>query len=227
MTVDKSLPKPTTSAPPVAQVRGRGRPKVVDDATQRGRIVAAARDVFLAGGYDATTMDAVAQRAGVSKKTVYQLFDGKDALFAAIVAAHRDLMLNVPDGDDDRPLDMALESIFRLDLDEESERDRTALLRLLMLEMPRRPELARVVFRHGPEESRAILARWLARQAERGRIVVGDPAVAASLLLHMVFAPVGFDEDGPRLPGPDDRRAHARAAFRIFLNGVVPPRTRG
>lgn len=207
-------------------MRGRGRPKVVDDATQRARIVAAARDVFLAGGYDATTMDAVAQRAGVSKKTVYQLFDGKDALFAAIVAAHRDLMLNVPEGDDDRPLDAALESIFRLDLDEDSERDRTALLRLLMLEMPRRPELARVVFRHGPEESRAILARWLARQAERGRIVVDDPSRTASLLLHMVFAPVGFDEDGPRLPGPDDRRADARAAFRIFLNGVVPPRTR-
>ncbi|MBK5961755.1 hypothetical protein CCR97_26630 [Rhodoplanes elegans] len=225
MTVDESLTRSKTPPPAAAPARGRGRPKV-DDATQRARIVAAARDVFLAGGYDATTMDAVAHRAGVSKKTVYQLFGGKDALFAAIVAAHRDLMLNAPEGDDDRPLEVALASIFRLDLDADSERDRNALLRLMMLEAPHRPELARVVFRHGPEESKAILARWLARQAERGRIAIDDPERTASLLLHMVFAPLGFDEDGPRLPGPDERRAHATAAFSIFLNGVVPPRTR-
>jgi AcrR family transcriptional regulator len=226
MTVDESLTKPKTSPPAGTPARGRGRPKLRDDATQRAHIVAAARDVFLAGGYDATTMDAVAQRAGVSKRTVYQLFDGKDALFAAIVAAHRDLMLNVPEGDDDRPLDVALESIFRLDLDADSERDRTVLLRLMMLETRMRPDLARVVFRHGPEESRAILAGWLARQAERGRIAIGEPVQTAGLLMHMVFAPIGFDEEGPRFPGPDERRAHATAAFRIFLHGVVPKRTR-
>ncbi|WP_170149444.1 TetR/AcrR family transcriptional regulator [Rhodoplanes roseus] len=228
MSVNGTLMKPRTSPslPKKAGARGRGRPKVVDDATQRARIVAAARDVFLQGGYDATTMDAVAHRAGVSKKTLYQLFDGKDALFAAIVAAHRDLMLNVPEGVDERPLEEALASIFRLDLDEESERDRTALLRLMMMEVPQRPDLARVVFRHGPEESRAILARWLAGQAARGRVAITDPEQAAGLLMHMIFAPIGFDEGGPRFPALDERRAHATAAFRIFLHGVVPQRSR-
>lgn len=95
-----------------------------------------------------------------------------------------------------------------------------------MLEMPLRPALARVVFRHGPEESRASLARWLAAQAARGRIAIGDPAQAAGLLMHMVFAPIGFDDNGPRLPAPDERRAHATAAFRIFLHGVVPQPSR-
>lgn len=226
MTVDETLTKPRKVTVDEAPARGRGRPKVVDDATQRARIVAAAREVFLAGGYDATTMDAVAHRAGVSKKTVYQLFESKDAVFAAIIVAHRQLMLVVPADDDDRPLEEALASIFRLDLDAESERDRSALLRLIMLEMPLRPALARVVFRHGPEESRASLARWLAAQAARGRIAIGDPAQAAGLLMHMVFAPIGFDDNGPRLPAPDERRAHATAAFRIFLHGVVPQPSR-
>ncbi|NVO13629.1 MAG: TetR/AcrR family transcriptional regulator [Rhodoplanes sp.] len=206
--------------------RGRGRPKRVDDTTQRARIVAAARDVFLQAGYDATTMDAVAQRAGVSKKTVYQLFESKDAVFAGIVEAHRDLMLDVPADDDDRPLDETLLAIFRADLPIEAERDRTAMLRLMMMEMRQRPELARVVFRHGPEESRKILAGWLARQVARGRIAVDDPACAADLLMHMAFAPTGFDDDGPRFPAHGERKAHLARAISIFLHGVVPQRSR-
>lgn len=209
---------------PEAPARGRGRPKLVDDATQRGRVVKAARDLFLEAGYDMTSMDAVAQRAGISKKTLYQLFDGKDALFAAIVVAHRKLMLDLPKGDDDRPLEEAMASIFRLDLDVEAERDRTAILRLMMTEAVRRSELAKLMFEHGPEASRLILGRWLARQAERGRIVIDDPAATAGMLMHMVFAPMSFDETGPRLQGPDERRAHARSAFRIFLHGVLPTR---
>ena len=49
-------------------------------------ILAAAERAFLAGGFGAVTMDAIAREAGVSKATVYAHFTGKEELFGAIVA---------------------------------------------------------------------------------------------------------------------------------------------
>lgn len=50
-----------------------------------GAIVAAAKRLFLTQGYAATSMDAVARDAPVSKRTLYNHFPSKEALFAAVV----------------------------------------------------------------------------------------------------------------------------------------------
>ncbi|MDP3255070.1 TetR/AcrR family transcriptional regulator [Bosea sp. (in: a-proteobacteria)] len=47
-------------------------------------ILRAASAMFLAEGYDRVTLDQIAQRAGVSKQTIYSHFADKDALFRAI-----------------------------------------------------------------------------------------------------------------------------------------------
>src|SRR4029077_13382598 len=51
-----------------------------------GTILAAAERAFLASGFGAATMDAIARDAGVSKATVYAHFTGKEALFGAVIA---------------------------------------------------------------------------------------------------------------------------------------------
>ena len=48
-------------------------------------IVAAAKRLFLGQGYGATSMDAVAREAPVSKRTLYNHFPSKEALFTAVV----------------------------------------------------------------------------------------------------------------------------------------------
>jgi AcrR family transcriptional regulator len=48
-------------------------------------LIAAALDVFVEKGFAATKLETVAQRAGVTKGTVYLYFDSKDALFKAVV----------------------------------------------------------------------------------------------------------------------------------------------
>jgi AcrR family transcriptional regulator len=53
----------------------------------RREIVGAASSLFLARGYAATTMAAIAAEAGVVVETVYRAFDGKAALFRAVVEA--------------------------------------------------------------------------------------------------------------------------------------------
>lgn len=47
-------------------------------------LVAAARELFATRGYDATSLDAVASEAGVTKGAVYHHFDGKRQLFEAV-----------------------------------------------------------------------------------------------------------------------------------------------
>src|SRR5271156_4593127 len=61
--------------------RGRGRPR---DPAKLEAILDAAYDLFLDRGITATTMDLVAERAGVSKMTVYANFQDKPALLAAV-----------------------------------------------------------------------------------------------------------------------------------------------
>jgi len=46
----------------------------------RRAVVAAAHDLFVEHGYAATTIDAVAERAGVSRKTVFSAVGGKAVL---------------------------------------------------------------------------------------------------------------------------------------------------
>jgi len=66
------------------QVR-RGRP--VNESL--GQTIAdAACELFVELGFQATTMDKVAQRAKISKLSIYRHFDNKEALFSAAIAAH-------------------------------------------------------------------------------------------------------------------------------------------
>jgi len=51
----------------------------------RARIVSAAESLFLADGYGATTVGAVARRAGVAEQTVYLVFKNKPALLDAVI----------------------------------------------------------------------------------------------------------------------------------------------
>src|SRR6266540_2249005 len=49
-------------------------------------VLAAAERAFLAAGFGAVTMDAIAREAGVSKATVYAHFHSKEELFGAVIA---------------------------------------------------------------------------------------------------------------------------------------------
>src|ERR1017187_10571126 len=61
-----------------------GRPSRADALRLRERILLAATDLFLAEGYGSTSIEAVAARAGVSKRTFYDPFDDKADFFAAV-----------------------------------------------------------------------------------------------------------------------------------------------
>jgi AcrR family transcriptional regulator len=62
-----------------------GRPQAISLEERRALILESAGQLFIDDGYNSTNMDKIAQRCGMSKKTLYQVFENKEALFSALV----------------------------------------------------------------------------------------------------------------------------------------------
>jgi AcrR family transcriptional regulator len=76
-----------TSQPP------RKRAAHLGPERRRPLVLDAAHDLFLAHGFDGTSMDAIAAAAGVSKPVVYDCFSSKDELFTAMLDREEERVL--------------------------------------------------------------------------------------------------------------------------------------
>ena len=200
--------------------RNRGRPKLASDDIQRLAIVDGARQLFVERGYGRTTTDDVAAQCRISKQTLYRLFPGKAALFAAVVEAHRYSMLALPGDYDALPLEQALAQIFQIDIDPKLDEDRIALLRLVTLETRQHPELEEMLLLYGADRSRVELATWLARTRDRGLIQLDDAESGARILMGMMFGALVLKAGDPSARPSSPKRTHIETCISIFLNGV-------
>lgn len=66
------------------------RKQRLSGAERRQQLLTVAREAFASGGYEATSLDEVAQRAGVSKPIVYEHFGSKEGLYATVVEREMD-----------------------------------------------------------------------------------------------------------------------------------------
>lgn len=197
--------------------RGRGRPKAVTDQDRRASIIETARRTFMELGLVGTTTDIVASRCKISKQTLYRLFPSKAELFVAVVAAHRQTMLDLPrPPDEEAPLAETIARIFMIDIGVEQEREREAFIHMVMREYHQVPDLVEILFREGPETSRRQLAEWLAEQVKKGKLQLEDPMNGARMLMDLLFSG----------PGPlkwkdlTERRRHMEQAIGIFVRGT-------
>src|SRR5262245_58283381 len=73
---------------PTRRPRRLAGPRASDPRVVRSRaaVVDAARTLFLRNGYAGTTMEEIAAQAGLTKRTLYNNYGDKDALFTQIVA---------------------------------------------------------------------------------------------------------------------------------------------
>jgi AcrR family transcriptional regulator len=78
--------EPTHEPEPKPQRARPGRPRALPIEQQRRLIIDAARVVFAGEGYSGATIERVARQAGTARSSVYELFDGKEDLFIAVVA---------------------------------------------------------------------------------------------------------------------------------------------
>lgn len=154
---------------------------------KRAAIVEAAIDEFRASGYEATSMDRIAARADVSKRTVYNHFPSKEALFAEIL---RQLWEASHDGEDlayraDRPLRGQLLELVAQKLRLLNDEAFVALARVAIAAAIHSPERAQeMVARMGEREEG--LTVWLRAAAADGRLKLKDPLFASHQLQGLV-----------------------------------------
>lgn len=181
------------AAAPPHEAGTPARPAVVDRRGTTARIRAAARALFLDKGYGATSMDAVAAAAPVSKRTLYHHFPGKAELFAAVVdEAWSHLTRTPPIAPDDpgEPAEVLAAYVARL-ARHWDQPDVIALLRLIIAEAPRFPELSQAYFAAGKEPAVRGLSAYFSTLAARGLLAEGtDPALAAAQFLGAVKEPL-------------------------------------
>jgi AcrR family transcriptional regulator len=188
-------------------------------AIQRERILSAARRVFLDGPAEQATMDAVAQAAGMSKKTIYREFRSQFDLLAQLLeenVAELDAFERPREGDD---LPAALLGLLMRFVTYMTSPRSMALIRLMVRETRRYPDLA---MRH-PARGRAvpIIADWLRSPVVGREYQIDDPTEAAAMLVGMVTQDAAIrllirGED----PLPVEViHARARRAVTIFLKG--------
>jgi AcrR family transcriptional regulator len=203
--------------------RPRGRPQVRCDEDTLRLVTEAAALEFAANGYAATTIGTVAQRAGISTKTLYRLVPAKQDLFGMIVTNRIGRFILAIDDEALRVLDVeeSLERILiaygELTLDAET----IAILRLVIAECDHFPEIAAAFYERAIVRTDVALVAWLKRQCERGLIRLEDPQAASGMLRGMmVQEPQRAVMLGQReAPGADEIAARARACARLFLTG--------
>jgi len=144
-------------------------------------VLAAAEDAFLAHGFGAVSMDAIAREAGVSKATVYAHFANKEELFGAVIAGLSERRFHGFSAEalDPGDIEASLLTIATLFLDLVLSPEAIALNRTIIGEVTRFPALGEVFWAAGPERTRVQIEAFFRRAVATGSLAIPDPRLAA------------------------------------------------
>jgi TetR/AcrR family transcriptional repressor of mexJK operon len=172
-----------------ARRRG-GRPSRLEAALLPERILDVATALFLTQGFGATSIEAVAERARISKRTFYHRFDDKAALFQAVVRRFITRWLASEEAAPavaatvEEALLRSATGILAIALSPEA----LALHRVVIAEAQRFPELARAVSESGARAGVERIAGLLESYAGADGALGGDVRFAAEQFINMVLA---------------------------------------
>ncbi len=203
--------------------RSRGRPQIRCDDDTKSLIIEAADAQFRENGYAAASINAIAQTAGVSTKTLYRLFPTKADLFSSIISDRINRFFLALDQSTLATMDLrqGLERLLTTYGMLTMSDDTVDMTRLVIAESDRFPEIATSFYETAIVGSNAVMEKWLTRQAERGLIKLEDPHMASGMLRGMMIMEPQraaiLRQQKP--PGIEEIAQRARICADIFLKG--------
>lgn len=163
------------------------------ETPKRDAILEAATRVFLTHGYEGTSMDLVAKEAGAARRTVYNQFESKEALFsAAVERVWRDFPVVEITADREALADPAigLGRLGKAIVDFWEPPIAVAFLRMVISEGARFPDLPRNFFEAGKAPAMRALIGYLKQLDENRTLVIPDAELAARQFLGLLNEPL-------------------------------------
>lgn len=186
---------------------------------RKARILSAATKLFLSIGYGDTSIDAIVEKSGGSKATLYSYYPSKADLFRAvidsIVTYHEIPELQSRDNIRDTLANFSehrLRVVFN--------RKHRALIRLIVAERDRFPDIARMYYEQGPLHSHMILRNYFENLMEQGRIDMRSADEACEffrgMLMHQLYIEHLYLDARPL--SPEEISVKARHVVDRFLH---------
>jgi AcrR family transcriptional regulator len=187
-------------------------------------ILEAAFSEFSRNGYAATTLDQIAERAGVTKGTIYVYFENKEHLFISMV---RDItkatfdtveaMFDTHEGSTADLLRMQFSFIYQHIVEDQRRRE---VVRMLIAEAPRFPELADRYYQEILQPCMERLTQAIQRGVDRGEIR-NSPVNETP---HVVIAPIALVDLWLMMFGDRqslDLKTYFNTHLDVVLNGLL------
>jgi TetR/AcrR family transcriptional regulator len=197
---------------------------LAEEVDRRAQILEAAFEEFSAKGFKGATIKSIAKAAGLqSPALIYWYFPDKEALFREVLGSKIPVVRVVtePDGLMDLLPEEALPRIGRAYF--AFERIDKRVLKLVIGEAVRRPEIAEIAIRSGPARVLDFLKLYLERQIELGRLRPHDVRSSARSFIGMLMPQLAGRLFFPQLIEDDlTDEEHLETAIDIFLSGLRP-----
>jgi AcrR family transcriptional regulator len=185
-------------------------------------IVDTARELFVELGFQATTLDKVAQRAKISKLSIYRHFENKEALFSAAIAAgcHQlfapQALLEGVDGSAEDQLMAVGSSLLRTLLSP----DVSGVEAMIMADKTNRKSLSKLHYEAGPAHVIAQIEALLRQLHAKDVLNVPDPVQSARLFAALfkgsdLLVIARFDD--ARAEDDNEIESYCRSAVAMFL----------
>lgn len=228
----EARPRPTEGAEPARSARAASGSKMTQAprrvySSKSDIVLTAAERVFLRLGFAATSMDEVAEEAGVSKRTVYSNFGSKEQLFAAVIRArctsvkpHEKIFsqaLELPPMEGLKMLAISfLKEIFAS--------EQLELYQTCVAAARSRPEVAAILLDGPIAETQQRFSDFLTSHVEAGRMDLEDPNIAAAHLVALLKTNLHMKLmlGQPVRLGPKRIAQSADSSIRLFMNGALP-----
>jgi len=187
-------------------------------------ILAAALEMFVEHGYAATKLEDVARRAGVTKGTMYLYFEGKEALFKAVVT--ESLVANIMRGE--RLVDEheggtrdLLARILASWLDTISNSPAAGIPKLMIAEASNFPELGRFYYDEVVRRGQRLLSRVIQRGIDLGEFRPVPVEQAVRLAIAPILLGAVMKHSFHACSGEEvDARENLGLHLELFLRGI-------
>jgi AcrR family transcriptional regulator len=200
----------------------RRRARKAEPEERRRAILDAALAVFTEAGYAGARMQDVAVRAGVAKGTLYLYFEDKAALFEGLVREATNPILGAMEarlaGFDGSTRDF-ITVLFAHLTSEAVHSPRRHIVRLLMGEGERFPELAEFYYREVVARGLNLLREVNARALARGEITSDAGMRFPQLMIAPMLVALLWEGTFQRL-APLDTRGMLEAHVEVLLRGL-------